>query len=322
MDTLRNEICSFIGVGEDHPEITPVVHDAFQGEGFSRKVVSYKSDGELIQAFLFEPRPEHQRGIAAVVLHQHNSQWHIGKNEIAGLAGDPLQAFGPALAREGIAVLTFDAVGFESRRGATFNDGMDRGLAPQLNPNSGSTPGDWLQYYNHAMHRLARGELLMRKALVDVANATSALRALTGISNTGVVGHSYGGNVALFSAALDTRVSFAVSSGAVCSYKYKLAHGTGLEMALVIPGFATRFDFEHLLQCVAPRSLLVVSSDDDPFSADADELVASARHAFQHYNAADRLRHLRTPGPHVLDQRRFDAIVEWVSHQSGLHVRR
>jgi len=42
--------------------------------------------------------PEHPCGAGVVALHQHNSQWHLGKSEVAGLAGEPLQAFGPALA--------------------------------------------------------------------------------------------------------------------------------------------------------------------------------------------------------------------------------
>jgi predicted alpha/beta hydrolase len=85
------------------------------------------------------------------------------------------------------------------------------------------------------MHRLVRGEILMRRILEDTAAAVDTLQTLAGTSNIGVLGHSYGGNVALFAAALDTRLTFAVSSGAACSYAHKLARGVGLEMGLVIP---------------------------------------------------------------------------------------
>jgi dienelactone hydrolase len=53
---------------------------------------------------------------AVLVHHQHNSEWHLGKSEVAGLAGYPLRACGPALARAGLVVLAPDAVGFEDRR--------------------------------------------------------------------------------------------------------------------------------------------------------------------------------------------------------------
>jgi acetyl esterase/lipase len=153
----------------------------------------------------------------------------------------------------------------------------------------------------------------MSKLLGDIVSAVTALQVLAPEKNVGVAGHSFGGNLALFAAALDTRLSFTVASGAVCSFRHKLAHGTPLEMALVIPGFAPRFDVDDLLRCVAPRNMLVVSSDDDPLSADAGAVVASARQAFAELGAEDNLNHFHAPGGHALDRARFDAIVDWLA---------
>jgi hypothetical protein len=127
-----------------------------------------------------------------------------------------------------------------------------------------------------------------------------------------VVGHSFGGTLALFLAALDTRVAYACTSGAVCSYKHKLANGTALEMSLVIPGFAKEFDVDDLLRCVAPRQIFVVSADADPYSADADDMVAEGMPEFEKQGCKDHLQHLLVPGQHALNQERFDAIVEWM----------
>jgi dienelactone hydrolase len=284
-----------------------VLGQANEGE-FIRKLVSHSAaDGESIQSFLFEPRTPPRA--AVVALHQHNSDWSLGKSEIAGLAGDPLQAFGPALARAGVLVLAPDALGFESRRGSP--DAGAHVPAPPLGERASAR--DWLQYYNHAMHRLVQGELLMTKLLGDVASAVSALEAVAPGTPIGVVGHSFGGNLALFAAALDTRVSSAVCSGAASSFRHKLAHGIGLEMALVIPGFALRFDTDDLMRCIAPRRLLVVSSDRDPFSADAVQLVTATRPAFAALGASENLGHLHTHGLHALDRERFDAIVHWLA---------
>src|SRR6185437_1947146 len=172
-------------------------------------------------------------------------------------------------------------IGFESR---CAQPGHGAALAPKITRPHGS-PDGWLQYYNHAMHRLARGELLMTKVLSDVACGVTALAALTGVDRVVVVGDAFGGNVAVFAAALDTRVTFACASGAVCSYRHQLAHGTGLEMALVIPGFASRWDFDDLMRCAAPRPFMVVSSDGDPYTADAGDLVARARPTFTEHGA-------------------------------------
>ncbi len=303
---LRTEIRTFLALSEARPAAAPEVLDETREADFTRKLVTFLAeDGEAIQAFLFEPLAT-CRG-AVLALHQHNSDWALGKSEIAGLAGDLLQAFGPALVRFGLTVLAPDALGFESRRSAAGAGSHSAPPRPQL------VASDWLQYYNHAMHRLARGELLMKKLLGDIGAAISALQALVPAVEVGVVGHSFGGNLALFAAALDTRISVAVSSGALCSYREKFARGTGLEMALAIPGFASRFDFDDLLRCIAPRRVLIVSSDDDPFAADADDVVARAMPAFESMGAAPQLRHFRNKGPHALDPERFTAIVDFFS---------
>ena len=88
-------------------------------------------------------------------------------------------------------------------------------------------------------------------------------------------------------------------------------------MALVIPGFAARFDFADLVRCIAPRSLLVVSSDNDPYSSDAEDIVQKARPTFARLSAGDRLAHFRIEGSHALDERRFSFIVNWVTSQSA-----
>ena len=307
MDALRDEIRKFLGWAPPLSGSTPTVLGEVADAGIVRKTVVYFApDGELVQSFLFEPRDRPRAGI--VVLHQHNSDWSLGKSEVAGLAGDPHQAFGPALARAGMVVLAPDALGFESRRRSA-----DVGAEPSPPPLAQGTPaGDWVQYYNHAMHRLVRGELLMSKLLGDLASAVTALQVLAPLANIGVAGHSFGGNLALFSAAVDTRLSFAVASGAVCSFAHKLAHGTALEMALVIPGFASRFDLDDLLRCIAPRKLLVVSSVDDPLSADAGAVVDSARSTFAELHATENLNHVHASGGHALDRTRFHAIVDWL----------
>jgi dienelactone hydrolase len=307
LDALRAEIQAYLGwtPSISEPHLT-VLNQALDGD-VVRKLVTYTAlDGEVVHAFLFEPAMEPRA--AVVVLHQHNGDWSLGKSEIAGIAGDPLQAFGPVLARAGVMVLAPDALGFESRRGSA---GSVAGVS--LPPLARATPReDWVQYYNHAMHLLVRGELLMSKLLADTASAVTALQVLAPGRSIGVAGHSFGGNLALFAAALDPRLAFAVASGAVCSFRHKLAHGTALEMALVIPGFATRFDLDDLLRCVTPREILVVSGDDDPLSADASTMVASARPAFAEAGVANHMGHIRAPAGHALDRARFDAIVDWL----------
>lgn len=135
--------------------------DAAQADGFIRERIEYRGlEGDLIPAFLFTPSNRDTLG-GVVVFHQHNGQFHFGKSEVAGDVGDAFQAFGPALARRGLAVLAPDSITFEDRRGAV------RGVEPDFY--------DWLQHYNALSYRLLDGDLLMRKCLDDAQRALSVL---------------------------------------------------------------------------------------------------------------------------------------------------
>jgi hypothetical protein len=88
-------------------------------------------------------------------------------------------------------------------------------------------------------------------------------------------------------------------------------------MSLVIPGFAARYDVDDLMRCVAPRPLFVVSSEGDPFAADAGLLVERARPVFVADGAEANLWHLHAGTGHALDRQRFDAIVAWLEAQAA-----
>src|SRR4030095_10832228 len=228
------------------------IRDRHTGDGVDRYLIEYAGeDGDTIPAYLMVPNGQGPFS-AVLVHHQHNSEWHLGKSEVAGLAGDPLNAFGPILAKNGFVVLAPDSVGFEDRRSHT------RGTEPHEK--------DWLNYYNGMAYRLIAGMLLITKVLNESAQAISLLlRHPQVIQNSiGILGHSYGGNTATFHAALDERIHFLCSSGAACSFAQKMRSGTGLEMSLVIPGIHSRCDVADVISCLGSRPTLLVSAQEDP----------------------------------------------------------
>ena len=261
-------------------------------EEFDRERIEYRGlEGDLIPAFLFTPKGRDVLG-GVVVFHQHNGEFHFGKSEVAGEVGDVFQAFGPALARKGIAVLAPDSITFEDRRGAV------RGVKPDYY--------DWLQHYNALSYRLLDGDSLMRKCLDDAQRALSVLLQVTGIDErrVGVAGHSYGGYTALYHAALDARCRFACVSGAVCSFETRRREGTGITLFETVPGLAREIGTHDVLAAIGPRPTMVVSGTQDKYSKDADRVVAKV--------VGDFITELRVERGHALDQERFDAIVEWV----------
>lgn len=281
------------------------VVEEHEGPAYKRQRITYESrDGDSISAFLLVPNSLSAPSPAVVIHHQHNGERHLGKSEVCGLVGDPFQAFGPALAQRGIIVLAPDSICFEDRRSGI------RGTEPH--------PDDWQQHYNQMCYRLLRSDTLMRKVLEDAETAVSVLAGITAVdvARIGILGHSYGGNTVLFQSALDERVRFSCSSGAACSFRNKMARGTGIEMAEVLPGVLAQFDIDVLLSLTAPRPTLVVSASDDEYSHDAEAIVQIARVGCTNAGCAHCLQHEHFQGGHSLDHERFDCIVQWMSLSS------
>ena len=297
IDLLRRDIGEFLNfrISEATPQFTAL--ERVNADGYTRLRISFTSEeGDEIPAYLLQPDGDGPFA-AVLVHHQHASQRHFGKSEVCGLVGNPLQAFGPALARQGIVVLAPDSICFEDRRKNRTGTEPDE-------------EADIAQHFNEMCYRLLRGDTLMRKVLCDSAQGISLLQSIPQVNSErlGILGHSYGGNTVLFHGALDERIRFACSSGAVCSYRYKMANQVGIEMAEVIPGFATRFDIPDLVVCFLPRRLLLVSATEDKFSFDADRVVA----AVQALNPEIRIEHRRYEGGHALTKERFDEIINWL----------
>jgi dienelactone hydrolase len=288
----------------DHapPEAPPAfsVLDVRERDRYAEHRVAFAGAEGAVPAYLLVPDGEGPHP-GVVAHHQHHRQWHWGKSEVAGRAGDPLQAFGPALARCGVVVLAPDAVGFEDRRAT----------GPGIEPHDGDGP----QYMNEMSYRLVRGRLLMTTVLGDAAAALSALAAHPAVdpAHVGVLGHSMGGTTTLFHAALDERVRFAAASGAACSYERRMSDRTAIELAQLVPGILGTTDIDGIVGLVAPRPLLLVSATEDIYSADADAIEEAVADRFRRGG----LRHVRDDGGHALTAKRFELIVDWVAETAA-----
>lgn len=270
-------------------------------DGYVEQVVSYTGYEGYVPALLLVP--EHPGGAGVVVHHQHHAQWQFGKSEVAGLCGDPWQAFGPALARRGVTVIAPDAVGFEDRRPG--------------GPGTDARESDASDYFTTMCYRLVRGRPLMCTVLADAAAAHSALAGCDGVDETriGALGHSMGGATVLLHAILDTRIAFAVVSGSACTYRDRMTHGVGIDCAQAIPDLLELGDLDDIAGLVAPRPLLLCSADEDKYSRDAPHIAEAATCAYRDAGAPEALQHYRARGGHALTEERFDAIVDWVIAQ-------
>jgi dienelactone hydrolase len=299
---VRAELTQLVGF-ERRDSFFDVLSERRQ-DGYLERQVRYVGVEQEVPALLLVPEGAGPFP-AVVVHHQHNSEWHLGKSEVAGLAGDPLQAFGPALARAGLVVLAPDAVGFEDRR--YTGPGIDR------------REDDRLQYFNEMAYRLVSGRLLATAVLGDAACGLSALLADERVDATrlGAVGHSYGGFVAILLAALDERVAFVCASGSAGSYRQRMLDRTGIEFSQAIPRILELADVDGLLGLIAPRPVLLLSASEDRYSADAQAVVQAAIGAWEARGARQKLEHVRYDGGHALTPERTETIIRWVTGQAN-----
>jgi dienelactone hydrolase len=306
IENLRQALAAFLKVMIFTHPVSYQTIESFEEEKYVRHLIEYEgSELDPIRAYFFIPKGTTIRG-AVLVHHQHNGERHLGKSEVSGLVGDPYQAFCPALAEQGIITLAPDSICFEDRRK------NKQGIEEDDDPDN-----DSLQHYNEMCYRLLYGDLLMRKVIADSFLAINLLyyHPLVNEKEIGILGHSYGGNTALFQTPFDERIKYTCSSGAVCSYRNKVKNGTGIELAEVIPGFASHYDIDDLVKCMAPRDLLILSATEDKYAKDADDIFSSALPVYQALGAEKNITHYKFDGGHALNEERFNLIIDWFSNK-------
>lgn len=201
-----------------------------------RQKLSYRSDAEdRVTAILFLPIPQQpaskpERRPAILCLHQTTG---IGKEEPAGMGGNPHLHYALELAKRGYVT-----------------------LAPDY-PSFGEHPYDFA-----ASHRYVSGTM---KAIVDNVRAVDLLQTLPEVdpARIGCVGHSLGGHNTLFTSFFEPRIKVLASScGYTRFHRYyegKLAGWTSPRymprIAEVYGNHADRvpFDFPEIIAGVAPR---------------------------------------------------------------------
>lgn len=158
------------------------------------------------------------------------------------------------------------------------------------------------------------GETLAKISIEDAIGAVSVLNGLETVDKAkiGCLGHSYGGNTTYFAAAFDKRINYAVASGSVVSYQYRMDHATGIEFSSIIPGFLKEFEIADVIKEIAPRRFLMICSDEDRYSKDAPQIFETVKQSYISKNAESNLQIKQYKGGHPLTQERFDFILNWV----------
>ncbi len=292
---LRQKILTCLGRFPERVLLAAEFEPAVHMGGYTRALVTYAVEhGERIGAWLLRPEgaapPEGWPGILA--LHQHAGQYYLGKSEPAGLSANTMYHYGLDLCRRGYVVLCPDHLCFEARRPPEYerieNSALD---------------GQGYERYEFT-RRLLTGTCLQTKYLHDLTCALDLLAGLPDVRSDrlGAIGHSLGGQEALWLTWCDQRIKAAVSSCGFGLIRTILRDNINHNLALYVPGLLELCDMDELVADIAPRAFLLTAGEEDTiFPIDGvRDLADSATAAYARAGVPDRFQAIIFPAGHSL----------------------
>ncbi len=238
-------------LGGQWPEpcgLRPRVRETLYKQGYRIESVLYDVEpGAAVPAHLLLPDDVSARNPAPAVAvwHQHAGQYHLGKSEPAGLAGDPMHHTGAALAREGYVVLCPDALCFEERQ-----DDRQEGVNFER--------FEFLRY-------VVAGQCLAWKNILDMKRAVDYLQSRPEVQSDkiGCYGHSMGSTHTWLVGPWEERITCLVAN--CCLPTYAAIHREHMLHCFpnFIPGLFALGDTPDVAALIAPRALHMNFGDQD-----------------------------------------------------------
>ena len=243
---------------------------------FIRRKITYHTDADdRVAAWLFIPdHPAGQKLPAVLCLHQTTS---LGKDEPAGLGGDPNLHYALHLAQRGYITLAPDYPSFGEHK---------YDFSPEHGYVSGSMKAVW--------DNIRSVDVLTSMPEVDGARI-------------GVIGHSLGGHNALLTAVFEPRLKVIVSSCGYCRFhKDDVPSWNGPRymprIASIYENSADKlpFDFTEIIGSLAPRPCLTCAAegDDDFDVVGVKETLEFARPVYKVFGKEDHLQAYHPKGGH------------------------
>lgn len=141
--------------------------------------------------------------------------------------------------------------------------------------------GSWGRCHHASMAALLLGRTMIGERVWDVSRAIDVLAEFPDVDSArvAVMGNSGGGTVTTYAAALDQRISAAMPSCALCTFRDSIGSIHHCECNYV-PNIMEWFEMADVAGLIAPRPLIVVAGEKDPIFPEA-----GVRETFSEVNA-------------------------------------
>lgn len=227
--------------------LEPAIDEVTEAEGYRIEKLSFLAEpDDRVPALLLVPQGVDADSPASgiCVWHQHAGQYHLGKSEPAGLAGNPEHHTGAALAKLGYVVLCIDALGFEERQASP----------PEGNPDKKPLKDGGYERFLFLQY-LVQGKTLAWKNILDMRRAVDYLQSRSEVigDQLGCYGHSMGSTHTWLVGGWEPRLKALV--GNCCLPTYRGIHREQLLHCFpnFVPGIYPEADTPDIAALIAPR---------------------------------------------------------------------
>jgi len=303
---LRGRLLDCLGGPWPEPcDLQPALVETIRKDGYRIESIQYEVEpGDRVPAMLLVPdgvNASHPAP-AVAIWHQHNGEWHLGKSEPAGLAGNPMHHTGAALVKEGYVVLCPDALCFEQRQ----DDKLKGGNFERF---------EFLRY-------VVAGKCMAWKNILDMRRAVDYLCSRPEVKQDkiGCYGHSMGSTHTWLVGPWETRLKCLV--GNCCLPTYAAIQRTKLLHCFpnFIPGWSQYGDTPAIAGLIAPRALHLNFGENDGGSP-IEEVREGVKTIAQAYEAAavpeNFSYYIEENAGHVLSDTMWRRTREWFARHLG-----
>jgi dienelactone hydrolase len=276
-----------------------VIRHTTQMDGYRIESLTYEVEpDDRVPALMLIPDGANAANPAPAVAiwHQHAGQWHLGKSEPAGLAGDPMHHTGVALVKEGYVVLCPDALCFEERQSKYLDGGN-------------------FERFEFLIYVVA-GKCMAWKNILDMRRAIDylCLRPEVRADRIGCYGHSMGSTHTWLVGPWEPRLVCLV--GNCCLPTYAAIHRTHLLHCFpnFIPGWFQYGDTPDIAGLIAPRALHLnfgTLDDGSPINEVREGIEVITR-AYQEAGVAENFSwYIEEDSGHLLSEEMWHRAKNW-----------